>query len=1073
MKKNRKHIFLCVCIAICSIFAHVSCKKPNQDTGNLQEEKELVLTSLKIHGEEVDITKPKLSVDVSLKHTSITIKNIDAKFNIEGAKVLLKEAEIPLKEGEAVPIELEVKASKGKWKAWNKTVFVRQLKDEITQPKKLIDTLYINAGKINNEQTSKASAEDVDRILNGEDVTVEIVGPYAEVVLGSRTQTWSLLKINGSDTPHVLQGDYASVALKRIELDEIGKVVDVKIELGAKRKFASASFKIKRVEGKVDIPDLSLQINKDEFSPVDKEFWALLYSTSKTATLKSPDPAMIKVRCRQNLIKSIKINHTPVATIENDEKGWFGKGSISGISASGTDVLIEIEPLDAENYRTLTWHFKLNYVSNPNMPIEYMINGKELFEYPDNFAQNFHEGKNPLLTLDSAFVNISMFCNSNEARPESVKVNTTDYTGKVQYPPATEGSGWRLHVPLKIEGEMQVEIVIEPKDKAKFGTTEVRFKVKGHTNKEKIKVEEFSINGNKDLPKSTFLDLLEGSSNPLYEVAGDKPVKLSFAFKEYWGDFHVKNLNIAGDDVSVVRNGIKLLYTAEKDIAINTTTPVDVVVQFVPKNAEMTEGFTWKFQLKGGGALPPVPKDRIAKFYINELGKPEHPFDPSFKDGLTDTATPPLLTLDGHNAHIYVAVYEDNKTHANEVLKEVGFVYDGNAEVKKTLQKNVAEYTFEATHDVTFPEDGSEHLIKVVMYPKDESKYSTLTYNFKVKSSGSKAEMPLEFTYNGREYTDDFKANLNFERVTLAVQAKDDIVNSITLNNETLTIKELTLNGKKIWRVEKTVLLPKDAQKDFEFKVVPKDANTYKESRRKCSLKGSQTSSKNAEFEYIFEPVETELTFFDSQVHEAKDYGAKKLILKAHTVSRESKVYYKIGSSLFDNNFSGGTLMNKDATDEYKHISDEITLKENLPTRILVWVVSKNNKTDKTNGRKKFIFNDVRLKWDKQAKLKGDDFENTGYAEIEVKKSELEGNMLYLAFAMLKEEAGYKILESFTPPAHQGVFEKLEETGDMQWYKTAINVSSLSTGNDLEVVLPITKNGSPCFEYKVKIKEGQ
>ena len=47
--------------------------------------------------------------------------------------------------------------------------------------------------------------------------------------------------------------------------------------------------------------------------------------------------------------------------------------------------------------------------------------------------------------------------------------------------------------------------------------------------------------------------------------------------------------------------------------------------------------------------------------------------------------------------------------------------------------------------------------------------------------------------------------------------------------------------------------------------------------------------------------------------------------------------------------------------------------------------------------------------------------------------------------------------------------EKLEDDGDWIWYKTEIDVSSLTKENPLEILIPILTNNELCYTYKLKL----
>jgi len=1050
-----KRKFFCLFLALLGIF--ISCKH-NKNNVQQGEDATLVLKSLKVH--ELDVDIKKLELEVPLKINNVTKENIEVQFNIYGVSCYVKGEEVVLREGEVTDVVLEVPARKGKYKAWTKTIKVTRKATEETELKNLLDVLEIIGGKVNNQVSSEASPNEIKAILEGKTVQVQIASPYAYLILGSKKASWSSLLINGEKVQSVLQGSYASVALKRFEFEKIGDVKEVAIELTAKRKTAKFSFKIERIEGIVDIPDLSLQINKQKYSAADKDLWAKLHNGSKPI-IEALDPTQLRIECEHDFISSIKINDVDVGVIKKEGNIWYGAGFVEDLNSAGKDVKVEITPKNKNVYRTVVWNFKLKGADKRKLNIEYYFNGKYLYDIAGSFAQDFYDDKNPLLNIEGRFFNITLACREgNDGKVSSIKINDEEYVDKMK----VDAMGWSLHSSFKVDAELQLTIEIIPQDKVNFKTTKVNFRAKGDGNKEKIKTK-LLINGNSNLPQTSFLDKLEDGSNPLYQVFGEEPVKLSFIFDEYQGDFHVEKLEIDGQNNSLVKDDIMLNYKVEKSIVVNKTTPTNVVVKFVPKNTEMTEETIWKFQVQGGGKLPPIPRSYVPHFYINDLGRPASPFPDGFKERLIDVSNPPLLIIGGKEINIYLSVFLDNKTNENEILKEVGFVFDEEAEIKKNFTKN-PPYA-ELIHSIMLPEDSIEHTVKVIMYPKKENEYSELIYAFRVKTSGEKQLLPLKFFMNTLDYTNGWQQSFKVDRITLAVEAESDVINEVRLEGEGVTVKKIKKKGKAIWRAEKTVNLKIGEYKEFTFEVEPKDSSVYRKVVHKCSCRGAKTNKSNVDFESLFEPVYGEITFFDGSNNSIMSYGAKKLILKAHTVSAKSKVYYRVTSKLGDNVTSDGLPLGKES--DYVHKSGEITLIEDKPTRIIVWVQSES--TYKKSKAKRLVFNDVQLKWDKEIKTEGEkfSFNNSTYGEIEVRKSELTNNKMYLAFSIWKDD--FAIDESYAYPSYQGGFEKLEVFGERQWYRTIIDVSTLTSSNELEVALPILSGGSLAFTYKVRIKE--
>lgn len=823
MKKERKsknHVqsILPAVSAFCILLAvFTACKIPHQREAE-QAEIELVLESINIHDIPADTVS--WGVEVPKRNSRVTKENIKAEFNLPGINISVKGEEIILIQGQAVQAVLDAAPVKGKHKAWTKSITGTQKTTEETELKKLLDTVLINGGKTN------SFPQDI----------------------------------------------YKSAAYKKISLPDAGKTINIKLEPFSKGRTAKADFKIERIEGTIDIPSLSLQINQTKYTPQNKDIRRKLRINSMPE-FESSEPVQIKIECEQDLIGYIRINNSDIGTIKNYGNIWYGESSVTGLTPSGKNIKVEIIPKDPANYNSVIWNFKLKYVESEKMNIEYAFNGKFFYDLDADFVNALLDRKDPKLSVDGNFLNPSLYCRDSGGEAIRIKINDTEYINKIK----KEDIGWSLHVSVKLEGENQITAVTEPKNKEKFGITAIGFRAQDSSQKEKIKIREFSINGLTGLPKETFLNKLEDNSNPLYQVYGEKPVKLGFTVDGYQGIFNISKLIINNENMLLKKDNIHLNYKAEKDIIINKTTPVNVVIQFVPKKPGMTETVIMKFRLQGGGKLPSIPRNFIPKFYVNRIGSSENPFPAEFSEKLTEESNPQLLSIEGHNAEIFAAVYTDNKAGNNGVLKEVGFILDGGAETKKNLTKT--GYPAEVTHTLEFLEDGSEHLIKIIMSPKQEETYSELSYVFKVKDSGIKPELPLKFTINGNKY----------------------------------------INGKKTFFSKNRVTLAAEAEKD--------------------------------------------------------------------------------------------------------------------------------------------------------AKTNGETFQNAAYGEIEINKTKLNEGKLYLAFGIWKETSGFTLDTGFAYHPYQQLFEKLNESGNMQWYKTVIDVSTLTEGTGLDVNLPILNGDAACFAYKVKIRQ--
>lgn len=282
---------------------------------------------------------------------------------------------LSLKDGEnIINITVANGESKNKYKA-------KVLQGKI-RVKRLADYILIRGGAQNGKR-STITTEQSNRLINGEEnVTVELLGTEASIVFASKSEKWMSVKINGKPyIPMSNYGNFASADVETIALPPQGETLDVKLEIETLEKIAEINFKIKRLTGTVDIPDLSLLVmDKDvssEYTSNGKTVIERLFEGgSDKADIKvSKDPAPIAVRCTKDVMAKVLINNKDVQIREQKRKDdfktirWLCKDEISGASTSPDykkEVKIEIIPKNTTDYHTVNWVFDILTVPDSN-----------------------------------------------------------------------------------------------------------------------------------------------------------------------------------------------------------------------------------------------------------------------------------------------------------------------------------------------------------------------------------------------------------------------------------------------------------------------------------------------------------------------------------------------------------------------------------------------------------------------------------------------------------------------------------------------------------------------------------
>ena len=936
-----------------------------------------------------------------------------------------------------------------------------------------VDTLFIYGG-MKQGVSADVEKEQIDKVLNGEDVVLEVAGPKATILAASKVKTWKTFKINGVAFESFPYSTYTSVSLAELKLPAKGETMDLKIEVADENDVAQLNFKIKRTDETVDVPVTKLIIRDKNVLTTQTR---VALHTGKPE-FDGAEPSRIGIESDENALKSVTINSTPFTTVvektdPNNNPFWSIEGTVEGVSPSGKDVILVVEPTDTEAYHSITWNLHLKYKAAGKMRVDYEINGKNAYKLPLEFIQGIKTGTNPLIELEAKFLNIKLTCAGKIA---NVKINEETIQGDKL---AAVGTSYVLTHSVPIDAtEKQIDIEVTPADLGVYSTVVYKFKAKGDGTVEKISPTFEEISGDKNLPKATFLDKLEGTDKPLYKTAKET-ADIVIDMKGYDYDFLCKEVKINGEktEVKIFKGFYSNFYKIKKSIPVDVSTPTDVKIEFIAKES-LSENLTWQFQVQGGGEKPSLPKSLVSIFKINGVGGYSNPLPKELTDHLTD-GTKPVHKFDGKKALVEVGSYNDT------LIEKVVFKLDGEQKHEMEPVENnfahTAKYEFEIS-------DTNAHDVELIIKPKDK-KYADLVYTFKLEWSGKKAPLPVLFGVNGAVQKDGYKATLPAETANLLVQTKADVMLEVKIgedgNEETCQIITFTAtDNSTVWQAQKNVSLVDSngdaVEKTFAIKVKPKDATTYEETVCKYTLKGTKIAEDNAEFvwttgQYAAPKVLSNVEWMPGLENNEyiDDYGAKAVTLEAHTVSSKAKVKYQI-VDMNDQPITGYNATDLTNTNGV-HRSEKITLFTDKPTRIKAWVIAANGSTtNDSKGLWKMTYNPVPLVWSYEDRPNGGDYITKAYDLIEIEKAKITdpAKKIYLVFIPWKEADGYTVVND-SLPAEQTAFVKLGPIGNLQeYYKTSIDVTKLIDGSatELKATLKMKKSGKDCLTYDVKIK---
>lgn len=1042
--------------------------------------KVLQLKSLKVQNVKVENNY------VVLSKLNLKAEEIEAMFTYGDVKeptridVTIKEGEQNLIKGEKKKITLQVgDDANGKYLAteWQITVAV-------PVDGNLLDVLTIYTSTINNVQYDITN-EEKDKLFASKNYVVEVKGPVARLELGSRTKEWTSLKLNGTPLTPRTEPGFKAFWEGDLTLDTVGSVEEIKIEIEAGSEKGQFNFSLKRVEGKVDIQKLDLFVQGEKILYGDKTKLFDLLLPNEPA-LDGVEPTTVEVQCAKDYIKRVTIDGHDAEVKTKTIAGktvWYAAYDVDSVAPNGKNVLVEVEPKDeySSYFNVARLSFRLDYKGPAPIETYFNINGGnyQLKAYTEEAS--LKSSRN--IYSRTKFLNLNI---SSYTEFESVEINGTSYS-KV----AENKNGFVFnHTIALTSGNEDFVVALVPKDKAKFVKTFYKFSANKGTGKEKL-TPSLYINGLSDFPQSSFIEHLEDlTTPPSLNVNGDV-AKIQVAVSEYAGIFLLKEVEINNEKVEHQKiegtYPTPTVFLASKDIEINGSTPKEITIKFIPNNAEQADAITWKFFISKTTDLPPFPHSNVNVFSING----ETSFEDEFINYLTD-GTNPKYMVDEDEVEIKIGVPKLNEA---KQISSVKFIWDGNTKDVNCVEEkiNYKDYSV-ATHKLTLS-DTNEHNVQIEIVPVDATKYASLVYRFELQRSTLLPKLPnLKFYLEKWPQKSGYKTldAIQKEYAELALQTGDGEIEKVEIGKEGEE-EEVQLetfkdgNDKTVYSYTKLVRLSTDGtHQKFIIRATPKDKTKYRTTDCIFELAGSRVAQANAEFlgklEFggQFKPyVKSEVKFYDNKEHQfISDYGATEVKFTAQTISPRAKIKYAFVDGEENIIAMPGETV---ASEKEMTVTDadfgihEATFKLFIdkPTNLLVYVLAEDGiSKDNERGKYLYTYNPITLKWDVSLdKTKGEDFRLNGYNEIIVDKSLVKENRIYVSFSIWKT---YNIDEKYQYPSYQTKPEKFgpdpESWEEEQWYKTDVDISSLTATNSLEIAIPVLENGVTCFTYKVKIK---
>ena len=479
---------------------------------------------------------------------------------------------------------------------------------------------------------------------------------------------------------------------------------------------------------------------------------------------------------------------------------------------------------------------------------------------------------------------------------------------------------------------------------------------------------------------------------------------------------------------------------------------------------------------------------------------PENLFPEEVKNHLTD-GTNPTYSLDGKKVVMILKLQDEIWL---EKIKNVKCkIATETEEVVKF--KEVTTGNWEAKFSFSLPDKENAHLATMKIIPKNENEYEEFTYSLNIKSTGHLNLMPLVYGINKKTVKSGDKEKVEDEKAIIRVQARMEIMQKVVIGEEGKDEAECSVvamkdnNNQPYWEALREVPLVEGnntPEKKIVIRVTPIDADLFAPATCNLSITGTKKAPDSAAFkknkygeaEIGGEVVEM-LEGCDARYY--TDYGVKVVRLNAKTVSPEASVKYSvvgldgnpIGFVGADGKPDSAVLEKTMTNSSGEHVSEDIRLFEDKPTRVLLWVVSKNGQTDTKNGLVLKILNYMELGWaytkpnKANSELELEDYESKAWDVVKINKDSIPADgKIHFLFKTL-EKYIYPIVTDDVAEGQTPFEEAKDLSPTFQYcYITTLDVSSLKTEPTKELLVQCRIKNSEsvpndsCFVYKLKVK---
>jgi len=891
---------------------------------------------------------------------------------------------------------------------------------------------------------SKEAGEDVTVTVAGDD-NVETVSP----------ETFTLRK----GTELTLEQ-----ALEKVTINYKGGYVLEKVLMGG----VSGTQWLSGQEHKFDNDETLYIVSKQKF--IDRKLKEL---TIAGETKKRDDIQPVMEFIVGNEVKEVEVK----AKVEpEDSQIKFTPELKEGGKLDFKENEMKLKIVVGDNHNEYTAVLKRKGVES--IPVSYTINGKGPDAYGVYFGYEIDKDKNPTAHLDSKKCNLKL-TGTPKDDVKDVEINGTKLDGdKI----VRNEQGWScLHSIDVGTTATQITVVVNPTDTTKFVGKTIKFQAIGTQDLPKVDPKFEEISGEVNLPQKAFLDkLTNDSDHPEYQVEGNT-AKVVISISAYENEQLCKEIKIDDETIELKPlNSWSGRIKAEKEIPVTSENKL-VKVEFIPKDGN-SSNLVWKFNLKTGGKKPTIPK-KFVLFAVNHKGTPAYPWEAGFYDKLLEKESAPLITYDGNTAFCQVATYSTYQ----DLVDEVEFRLEDELKKKAPLKKDGA-YLAEGL-EWEFSDD-QIYNASVTILPKDTTKYSSLTYYFKLQKSGRKHSAPLNFLIDGAHKNSGTKMTLENDFVEIAVQCEDKYVDNaivekveIGLENQLVEceVKKLTNDSNvTYWHAKRELEnLPNAQMSKVLIKVTLKDNDKYdREQTCMYELTANKVPEYNASFAIrngrpiVYRTINWKAEFADNYM--VDDYGAESVDFETLTVSHKAKVMYAFVDAVTNEILEGETP--KEMTKKgNSHIAERIMLFTDKPSKIKAWVIAEDGiSTDEKLGVWYRTLNPVPLCWSYHKKDNGAEYTTKTYNVIKINKNAVQADKkIHLLYYVWRQRDGYAV-DSSDLPAEQEAFQSLGEIDYQEYFRTSVDVSALvsdpPTKDEVEAVIKLKKNNKLALTYKVKIK---